>query len=159
MRALDTRLRTYGVAAGERAELRAHGGAEHPGRVPGALAARFVCEHHGARAVGRRARLEIVDRVPQHRGLLHLLDRDVGELQVGVRVLARVQAVLDGNLPTDVLGRVGLRDVRPDPRGEVPARAETAGSSAGEAPLRVALGLLLVRDRQHPLELPRLHEV
>ena len=37
-------------------------------------------------------------------------------------------------------------DVGAHPRGEDAARTHAAGAAAGEAPLRVALGLLLVRD-------------
>ena len=100
-----------------------------------------------------------MQRVPEHRRLLDLLDRDVGELQVGVRVLQRVEAVLHRDLPADVLGRAGLLDVRADPRREGAARADAAAATAGEAPLRVAFGLLLPRDREHPLVDARLDEV
>ncbi len=72
-----------------------------------------------------------------------------GHLQVRVRVLGGVAPVLDRDLPADVLGRARAVDERAHPRGEDAARAHAAGATAGEAPLRVALGLLLVRDRQH----------
>ena len=115
----------------------------------GRLAAGLVGEHDRARAVGRRARLEEADRLPHHRGLLHLLDRDVLDLQVRVRVLQRVLAVLDRDLPPDVLGRAAAVDVGADERGERAAGAERRAPPAAERELRVALGLLLERDREH----------
>ena len=110
----------------------------------------LAAEHDRRRAVGRRARLEVVQRIPQHRGLLDLLDRDVVEMQVRVRVLERVLAVLDRHLPPDVLGRARALDVVADPRGERAARTLPAGPPARERPRGVALGLLLVADDQHP---------
>ncbi len=68
-----------------------------------------------------------------------------------VRVLQRVETVLHRDLPADVLGRAGLLDVRADPRRERAAGADAATTSAGESPLRVALALLLPRDREHAL--------
>ena len=74
-----------------------------------------------------------------------------------VRVLQRVQAVLDRDLPADVLGRAAARDVRPDERGERAAGAERGAAAAPERELRVALGLLLEGDREDTLVLARLH--
>ena len=76
-----------------------------------------------------------------------------------VRVLQRVEPVLHRDLPPDVLGRARLLDVRADPRRERAARADAATAAAGQAPLRVALALLLPRDREHTLVDTRLDEV
>ena len=115
-RAVDRALRPHRVATRERVRLRSHGRPEDPrGLPPGprrGLAAIAVGHHHRARAVRRRARLEEADRVPHHRGGLHLLDRDVGDLQMRVRVLQRVQAVLDRDHRPDVERRTGALDVR-----------------------------------------------
>ena len=69
----------------------------------------------------------------------------------------RVLPVLDRDLPADVLGRAAAVDVRADERGERAAGAERRALAAAERELRVALGLLLERDREHPLVLARLH--
>ena len=71
----------------------------------------------------------------------------------------RVEAVLHRDLPPDVLGRARLFDVGPDPRRERAARADAPAAAAGEAPLRVALALLLPRDREHTFVDARLDEV
>src|SRR2546423_1051573 len=73
--------------------------------------------------VGRRTRLEEVDRIPQHHRVAHLLDGDVGEPQVCVRVLHRVEAVLHRDPPADVLRRARPADVGAHPRSEDPARS------------------------------------
>ena len=121
------------------------------------LAAGLVGEDHRAGAVRGRARLEEADRLPHHRGLLHLLDGDVLDLQVGVRVLQGVEPVLDRHLPPDVLGGAAALDVGPDERGEGAAGAERGALAAAEGELGVALGLLLEGDGQHRLVLARLH--
>ena len=59
-------------------------------------------EHHRGRPVRRRARLEVVERVPQHDRLLDHLERDVGQVEVRVGVAQRVQAVLHRHLHPDV---------------------------------------------------------
>ena len=114
------------------------------------LATLAVGEHDRARAVGRRARLEEADRIPHHRGRLDLLDRDVGDLQVRVRVLQRVQPVLHRDHRADVERRTGALDVAADERRERTARADRRAAAPNPTrELRVALRLLLVSEREH----------
>ena len=82
------------------------------------------------------------------------------DLQVGVRVLQRVQPVLDRDLPADVLGRAGAVDVGADARRERRRRRRaTRRLPPAERELGVALRLLLERDGQHPLVAAGLDEV
>ena len=135
--------------------------AEDPGRRSagrgGGVGAVLVGDDHRAGAVGGRAGLEVADRVPHHRRALHLLDRDVLDLQVGVGVLERVEAILDRHLPPDVLGRAAAVDVGPDERGEGAAGTERRAPPAAQGELGVALGLLLERHGQDRAVLAGLH--
>ena len=73
------------------------------------------------------------------------------ELEVGVRILQRVLAVLQRDHPADVLGRLRPLDVGADVRSEVAAGADAAAAAAAEAPRGVALRLLLEGDGEHLL--------
>ncbi len=75
-----------------------------------------------------------------------------------MRVLQRVEPVLDRDLPADVLGRARSRDVAADPRRERATRALAAGPTARQRPGRVALGLLLVADDEHTFVPARLDQ-
>ena len=129
----------------------------------GERAAAFsLADHQRAGAVGGRARLEVADRVPEHRRARDLLEGDVRELQVGVGVLERVLPVLQRDADARVLGRAGAADVAADQRREVAAGARhdrhREGHRDRERPHRVALALLLEGDGEHALVDARLHE-
>ena len=76
-----------GLRPGKGSELAAHRGGLDPRRRAAATrrAAGLVGEDHGAGAVRGRAGLEEAERVPQHRGLLDLLEGDVGQAAGGRR--------------------------------------------------------------------------
>src|SRR2546427_260453 len=62
------------VPPGEHRGLTAHGRADDPRRWPRRLGSGVLAgEHQRAGTVGRRAGLEVADRLPQHRRLLHFL--------------------------------------------------------------------------------------
>ena len=71
----------------------------------------------------------------------------------------RVLPVLHRDLPPDVLGRAAPGDVGTDERRERATRAEARAAAAPERELRVALRLLLERDRHHALVHAGLHVV
>ena len=81
--------------------------------------------------------------------------RDLVVLHVGVRVLAGVLPVLEHDEHADVVGRLRPAHVAADVRREVAAgagvqrRRERHGQR--QRPHRLGLGLLLERDREHPL--------
>src|SRR5699024_4477066 len=116
-------LRVGVVAAGEGSRLGAQGGGVDPGDLPAGvlhgLGRLGVADHDRARAVGGRAGLVEADRVPQHLALQHLVDGDLGLLEVGVRVDGAVEPVLDRHHGAHVLGGAGAADVGAHVGGEV----------------------------------------
>ena len=120
-------------------------------------------QHHGRRAVRGRARLEVAERVPQHDRLLHHVEGDVGEVEVGVGVLQRVQPVLHRHHHADVARGARAAHVGPDDGGEVAARAgqqrRREGLGHRQGPHGVGVGLLLEGDGEHPLVDARRHQV
>src|SRR5207253_8262703 len=120
-------------------------------------------EHHRTGAVGRRAGLEITNRVPEHRGVLDLLQADVLDVEVRIGVAQCVETVLDGDEHTDVRRRTGAADVGADDRREVAPGAGDDGKLEGdlhrEGPHRVAVRLLLESDGEHAPVNTRLDEV
>ena len=100
--------------------------------------------------------------IPQHRGFHHLLQRDVGLMQVRQRVLRAVEPVLDRDHRADVRRRARAADVGADVRREVAARtgADRLGERHRNAqrPHGIGLGLLLPRHRQHAPVLAGLHQ-
>ncbi len=68
---------------------------------------------------------------------------------MGVRVLQRVQSILDCDLPPNVLGSATPLDVRPNERGKSAAGSQRRAFPAPQGELGVALGLFLERHRQH----------
>ena len=122
----------------------------------------LVADHHRTGAVGRRTGLVEADGVPQHLRCHHLLQRDVGLMQVRQRVLGAVAPVLHRDHGTDVHRRARSADVGAHVRSEVAARAcaDRFGERHRNAqrPHGIRLGLLLPRHRQHAPVLSRLHQ-
>ena len=108
------RLRVHLVAAREHRRLAAHRRRRAPTPACAAPSSRAssLAEHHRARAVRRRAGLEVADRVPQHRRVRDLSNVMSGIVQVRVRVLERVLPVLHRDPHADVLGRARARGCR-----------------------------------------------
>ena len=107
------------------------------------------------RTVGGRAGLAVPDRVPQHRRLDDLFEGEVGLVEMGIRVVQRMLAVLEGHHATDQLGRFRHHHVAADDRTEIAAGAgvDRRGKRLRqrERPHRVGLRLLLPADREHGL--------
>ena len=90
--------------------------------MPDCSAAASVADHHGAGAVGGRARLVVPDRVPQHRRGLHRLERDV-RVAAGGRTgsSGALRRSLAATIAPMCVGRAGPADVGADVRREVAA--------------------------------------
>ncbi len=120
------------------------------GRACGAVA---VGEDHGAGAVGGRAGLGVADRVPEHGRALDLFQGDAVVVEVCVRVLQRVAAVLVRHERADRVGGPAPPHVRAHVRGEEAARAGQQrlleGDGQRETPHGVGLGLLLEGEGEH----------
>ena len=123
----------------------------------------LAAEHDGAGAVGGRAGLGVADRVPQHHRVLDGVEGDVVLVEVGVGVLERVLPVLEHHEHPDVVGRLRAAHVGADVRREVAAGAgvqrRRERDRQRERPHRLALGLLLEADGEHPLVDAGLHEL
>ena len=161
--ALAAGPRVHFVAAGHAERLASHCRSEHPGRrrrrrIGGPLGR----EHHGARAVGRRAALEVPDRIPQHHRAPDHLVVDPLDVQVRVRVLQCRHAVLHRDLDPDVLRRAGAADVLADGGREVAAGARDERrlerDLRRERPHRVRLRLFLERHGEDAVVDPGLDE-
>ena len=123
----------------------------------------FAADHERHRAVGARAHVEVAERVPEQERLLDHLQVDVGEVEVRLRVAQRGEPVLDRDEVADVTRRARPGDVRADERREVAAGSgherRLERHPDREAPRRVALRLLLERDREHALVDPGHHQL
>ncbi len=113
----------------------------------------LAAHHHRHRTVGRRAHVEVAQRIPEQERLLDRLQVDVGQVEVRLRVAQRGEPVLHRDEVADVARRARPVHVRADQRREVTARAgderRRERHRHRQAPRRVALRLLLVRDREH----------
>ncbi len=137
-------------------------GAENPGRlVRRARGVLFVGKHQGAGAIGGRTALEKMQGVPQHRRLLHHLDRDIRQMQMRIGILARVQAILHRHHAADVPGHIVAVDVLAHVRREKTARAgihvRHERHPWRQCPGRIRFRLLFEAHRQHAPESTALH--
>jgi hypothetical protein len=73
------------------------------------------------------------------------------QLQVGVRVLQRVQPVLDGHHRADLRRCTGAVHVAAHEGSERTAGADREAFARAQRELGIALGLLLISHRENPL--------
>src|SRR5438876_3809328 len=153
--------RTHLVATRSPHRLGIRGARSDPGRLVRRPARHvFRADHERARAVGRRARLAVADRIPQHRRVHHVVERH-RLAEIRVLVPSAVLACVDRGHRPDVRRAFGPGDVRAHVRREVAARTRDQwlreGQVRRQGPHRVALGLLLEGDGEDPLEEPGAH--